>query len=145
MIEGRVCKCGNKAMFFEPLVANSIFLYIRGIRLFFDHIIENVPAADLTVATPKPFRKWKMSSAIITKGGSIFETPFWDFAAKKCAERLEKRDRFKQLCANYAHLKSRGMMQYGPTYAFSPLTWEIVDEQMGYNSFAVPQPALATG
>ena len=35
-------------------------------------------------------------------------------------------------------------MHYGPTYAFSPLTWEIVDEQMGYNSFARPRPARTT-
>ena len=145
MIEGQICKCGNKAMFFEPLVANSIFLYIRGIRMFFDHIIDNVPAADLNGRYTEAIQEMEDVISYYYKGGSIFHTPFWDFAAKKCGERMDKRERFKQLCAHYAHLKSQGAMHYGPTYAFSPLTWEIVDEQMGYDSFAVPQPAPATG
>jgi hypothetical protein len=38
LISGRVCKNGNKALFFEPLIANSIFLYIYALRLIFDHV-----------------------------------------------------------------------------------------------------------
>lgn len=141
MIEGRVCKCGNKALFFEPLVANSIFLYILGARMFFDHIIDNVPAAELNRRYVEAIQEMEDVISYYYKGGSIFQSKFWDYATQMTAERLAKRERFKQLCAHYGQLKSEGRLHYGPTYAFSPLTWEIVDEQMGYNSFAVPAMA----
>jgi len=141
MIEGRICKCGNKALFFEPLVANSIFLYILGVRMFFDHIVENAPAADLNRRYVEAIQEMEDVISYYYKGGSTFESPFWDYATKMTAERLEKRQAFKTLCAHYAHLKSQGTLHYGPTYAFAPLTWEIVDAQMGYDSFAVPAMA----
>lgn len=141
MIEGRICKCGNKAMFFEPLVANSMFMYILGIRMFFDHIVENAPVVDLNRRYTEAIQEMEDVISYYYKGGCIFETPFWDYATKKCTERMAGRERFKQLCAHYGNLKKQGLMNYGPTYAFSPLTWEIVDEQMGYNSFALSEAA----
>lgn len=141
LIEGRVLKCGNKALFFEPLVANSIFLYILGVRMFFDHIVDNVPANDLNHRYVLAVQEMEDVISYYYKGGCIFESKFWDFATKKCADRLEHRQRFKDLCAQYGQLKSEGRLHYAPTYAFSPLTWELVDEQMGYNSFAVPAMA----
>jgi tryptophan 7-halogenase len=138
MIEGRICKCGNKALFFEPLVANSIFLYILGVRMFFDHIMENVPAKELNRRYVEAIQEMEDVISYYYKGGSIFESPFWDFATKMTGDRLAVRQPFKNLCAQYAQLKSQGALHYGPTYAFAPLTWEIVDAQLGYNSFAQP-------
>lgn len=141
MIQGRVCKCGNKALFFEPLVANSIFLYILGVRMFFDHITQNISAAELNRQYSEAIQEMEDVISYYYKGGSIYQSEFWDYATKMTKERLDKRERFKQLCAHYGQLKSKGALYYGPTYAFAPLTWEIVDEQLGYNSFAVPAMA----
>ncbi len=138
LIEGRVMKCGNKALFFEPLVANSMFLYILSLRMFFDHVMDNVPAHDLNYRYAMAVQEMEDVISYYYKGGSNFQSPFWDYAVEKCTERMANRHRFKELCRHYGQLKSEGRLHYGPTYAFSPLTWEIVDEQMGYNSFAVP-------
>lgn len=139
LIEGRVLKCGNKALFFEPLVANSIFLYILGVRMFFDHISEGVPSHELNARYVAAVQEMEDVISYYYKGGSIFQSKFWDYATKMTSERLEGRQRFKDLCAQYAQLKAQGAIHYAPTYAFSPLTWELVDEQMGYNSFALPE------
>lgn len=136
MIQGRICKCGNKALFFEPLVANSIFLYILGVRMFFDHIMEGVPAAELNLRYVEAVQEMEDVISYYYKGGSIYESKFWDYATKMTSDRLKKRLPFKNLCNNYSQLKSNGTLHYGPTYAFAPLTWEIVDEQLGYDSFA---------
>ena len=138
MIEGRICKCGNKALFFEPLVANSIFLYILGVRMFFDHIMENVPAAELNARYVQAIQEMEDVISYYYQGGSIYESKFWDYATKMTRERLQERMHFKNLWSQYSNLKSQGALHYGPTYAFAPLTWEIVDDQLGYDSFSSP-------
>ena len=138
MIEGRICKCGNKALFFEPLVANSIFLYILGIRMFFDHIADGTPAQELNENYALAIQEMEDTISYYYKGGSIFESDFWTYATKMTADRLAKRENFKNLWQEYSHLKSQGALHYGPSYAFAPLTWEIIDEKLGYDSFSAP-------
>lgn len=135
LIEGRVMKCGNKALFFEPLVANSMFLYILALRMFYDHIAEGMAISDLNARYVLAVEELEDVISYYYKGGSIYQTPFWEHAVSKCQTRMESRFRFKELCAHYGRLKSDGLLHYGPTYAYSPLTWAMVDEQMGYNSF----------
>ena len=135
LIEGRVLKNGNKALFFEPLVANSIFLYIHAVRLFFDYVKGGADAQTVNSNFVSSVQEMEDVISYYYKGGSNYESEFWDYAKKMTSERLAKRTAFHQLMAHYRHLKSRGVLNEGPTYGFSPLTWEIVDGAMGYASF----------
>jgi hypothetical protein len=43
-------------------------------------------------------------------------------------------------------MKRRGIIHGAPAYAFSPHTWQLVDEQMGYHSFdPLPETAAVEG
>lgn len=131
-IDGRVAKNGNKALFFEPLIANSIFLYIYTARLTYDYIIGAAHRESVNSMFIKAVQEMEDVISYYYQGGSKYDTPFWRHAVPFAKARLEKRDEFRNLMQHYGYLKSRGVLNHGPTYAFVPLTWEIVDEALGY-------------
>ena len=139
LIDGRICKCGNKALFFEPLVANSIFLYLHIVRLIFDHIVQGVSADEINARFVHAAQQMEDVISYYYKGGSSFETPFWKTASTQASRRLKTREAFKQLWRDYAGLKNRGLLHYGEVYALAPLTWEIVDAALGYDSYSISQ------
>ncbi|MBX2860061.1 MAG: tryptophan 7-halogenase [Vampirovibrio sp.] len=132
LVEGRVCKNGNKALFFEPLVANSIFVYIYAARLFYDYMMAGVCAEKTNAAFVKAVQEMEDVISYYYQGGSNHDSKFWKEATKKTKKRLDKRKEFKDMMAAYKTLKSKGVLHTAPAYGFSPITWEIVDEQMGY-------------
>lgn len=135
MMNGRICRNGNKALFFEPLVANSIFLYIYAARLFFDHIINEVEADQVNDSFTQAVQEMEDVISYYYKGGSIYESEFWDYATKMTKKRLKKRKPFKELMKGYRKLKRNGTLHEGRDYAYAPITWEIVDKALGYKSF----------
>lgn len=132
LIEGRICKNGNKALFFEPLVANSIYIYIYAARLFYDYILQVTDAEKTNTAFIKAVQEMENVISYYYQGGSTFESQFWDQASRHTKARLEKRPEFTQLMNTYRTLKRRGTLHAGPVYGFFPLNWEIVDSHMGY-------------
>ena len=133
LISGRVCKNGNKALFFEPLVANSIFLYIHALRLIFDHIVRGQDAARCNGLFVKAVQEMEDVISYYYQGGSTHDSPFWRAAAEQARRRLEQRPAFHDYLHKLRELKAKGVIHTGPTYAFSPHTWQVVDEHMGYH------------
>lgn len=135
LIQGRIGKNGNKALFFEPLVANSIYLYIFSARQFYDYI---TGAADEPTSNAFFVRTVQQMEDLISyyyQGGSLYDTEFWRFASQKSRKRLETRGAFHELIATYKDLRGRGLLQHGPIYALAPHNWRIIDQALGYNSF----------
>lgn len=143
MIEGRVGKNGNKALFFEPLIANSIFVYIYTARLFYDFITGVTSADNINKAFIKAVQEMEDVITYYYQGGSKFDSEFWRQAVPAAKKRLEGRQEFKNLMQLYRNLKDQGVLHHGPTYAFQPLTWEIVDEALGYEYIAPKEEAAA--
>lgn len=134
MVSGRMGKNGNKALFFEPLIANSMFLYIYNARLFYDRILGLAGTAEVNQAFLKSVNEMSDVISYYYQGGSLHDTPFWRHARAFSVERMRNRQDFQQLMAHYRHLKSRGILHHGPAYAFVPLTWQTVDEALGYGN-----------
>jgi hypothetical protein len=132
LIDGRIFKNGNKALFFEPLVANSIFIYLYVNRCIYDYILELVDEASTNALFINTVQSMEDVISYYYQGGSLVESEFWDHAARHCRERLETREAFKEIMSTYRGLKKQGILHTAPSYSFCPLTWEIVDEQMGY-------------
>lgn len=130
--EGRICKNGNKALFFEPLIANSIFIYIYTARLIWDYVNMETDAATTDAKFIKAVQEMEDAISYYYQGGSTHSSKFWDYATTHTQARLAKRQEFKDIMSTYRNLKDRGILQTAPVYALKPLTWEIVDEQMGY-------------
>ena len=140
LISGRVCKNGNKALFFEPLVANSIFLYIYALRLIIDHVVGGQDAARCNGLFVKAVQEMEDVISYYYQGGSTHDSKFWNAAAEHATHRLERRESFYDYLRKLRDLKAKGVIHTGPSYAFSPHTWQIVDEQMGYHYIEPGEP-----
>mgnify|MGYP003940839313 CR=1 FL=1 len=132
LVEGRICKNGNKALFFEPLVANSIFIYIYALRCIYDYIMGLVDFQTTNAGFMKVVQEMEDVISYYYQGGSTFQSDFWEHATAHTKTRLDKRQEFTDIMNTYRTLKDRGTLYTAPIYGYKPLTWEIVDEQMGY-------------
>jgi hypothetical protein len=135
LISGRVAKNGNRALFFEPLLANSIFVYIYAARLIYDHFVAGQDVTRCNAHFCKAVREMEDVISYYYKGGSSYDSEFWRAASASAAARLQQRTEFWEYAAILRNLKSQGTMFSGAPYAFSPHTWHLVDEQMGYGTF----------
>ena len=141
LVSGRVCKNGNRALFFEPLLANSMFIYVYAARLIYDYVAGGQNASHCNGLFVKAVQEMEDVISYYYKGGSNFETEIWRAAADRARARLDRRTQFSEYLGKVRELKSHGLMQAAPGYAFSPHTWQIVDEAMGYHSFDPSPPA----
>jgi hypothetical protein len=135
LISGRVSKNGNKALFFEPLLANSMFLYIYACRLIFDHIVNGQDASRCNTLFTKAVAEMEDVISYYYRGGSTHQSEFWRAAPEHAKARLAKRPAFFEYFDKLKALNARGILNSGPAYAFSPHTWQIVDTALGYRSF----------
>ncbi len=135
LISGRVAKNGNRALFFEPLLANSMFLYIYAARLIYDRFIGGQDVNRCNGLFGKAVREVEDVISYYYRGGSTCNSEFWRASATAASARLERRGEFRDYVNKLKELKKRGVMYGGPPYAFSPHTWQLVDAQMGYHSF----------
>jgi tryptophan halogenase len=134
-IEGRVCKNGNKALFFEPLVANSIFLYIHTARVFFDYMSGAQSEAGANASFVKGVQELEDLISHYYQGGSNYQSKFWDCAVKLTRERLARRQPYQVLLATYRTLYNHGILNTGPISALAPHNWKIIDRGLGYGNF----------
>jgi len=135
LISGRVCKNGNRALFFEPLIANSMFLYIYASRLIYDHVAGGQEAGKCNDLFVKAVQEMEDVISYYYQGGSTFDTEFWRASARQARARLDRRPQLAEYLQKLATLKRRGILNAAPGYALSPHTWEIVDAALGYRSF----------
>ncbi|HXJ21790.1 MAG TPA: tryptophan 7-halogenase [Polyangia bacterium] len=135
LISGRVCKNGNRALFFEPLIANSMFLYIYASRLIYDHVAGGQEAGKCNDLFVKAVQEMEDVISYYYQGGSTFDSEFWRTAAAQARARLDRRPQLAEYLQKLATLKRRGILNAAPGYALSPHTWEIVDAALGYHSF----------
>jgi hypothetical protein len=132
LISGRICKNGNKALFFEPLLANSMFQYVYALRLIYDHIVGGQDAGRCNGKFVKGVHEMEDVISYYYKGGSDFQSEFWKRAADGASTRLERRTEFSDYMRSLGDLKKKGILHSGASYAFSPHTWQVVDSHMGY-------------
>ncbi len=138
LISGRVGeKNGNKALFFEPLARKlDVPLHLRGAYHLRPIRCGPRRRAAAMACSSKAVREVEDVISYYYRGGSTFDSEFWRAAATSAQARLERRSEFREYLTKLAALKKKGTMFGGPPYAFSPHTWQIVDAQMGYDSFA---------
>jgi hypothetical protein len=132
LISGRVCKNGNKALFFEPLIANSMFMYVYAMRLVYDHIVSGQDAGRCNARFVEAIRQMEDVVSYYYQGGSTYQSEFWKAASSQAKARLAKRTEFAEFWQKLREFKQRGLIHNGPSYAFSPHTWQIVEAQTGY-------------
>jgi len=134
-LEGRVLKNGNRALFFEPLSASSIYIYVSLIDSFIDHLIS---PGTCTVENVNEI--FVLSSigledmlSYIYHGGSTFNTKFWGYASKLGKDRLAKSVKLQTMVKEYNELYEKGLLTQGKGWFFTPTSMRLMDEKFGYN------------
>lgn len=132
LVSGRICKNGNSALFFEPLIANSIHLYLHANRLIFDYIKKGTPAATTNEGFVRAVQEMEDLISYYYQGGSMRVGEFWRVATESSQKRLAGRKAFLEYMLQLREARSRGQLHTMRGYGWTPQTWQIVDAQLGY-------------
>lgn len=142
IIDKRILKNGNRALFFEPLSASSIFIYTLILEVFLDHLEVQ--------STTNPFADGSNTNKLCIKmindlediisflyhGGSIYDTEFWRYASDKGKSRLQKSEVFHKILPEYIENYKKGLYNKGSSWYFTVHSLRVIDKKMGYNYFS---------
>lgn len=98
-VDGRVIKNGNRAVFFEPMSANSLYMAIKNIQIFSEYIRGETSQERANELCILNYRAVEDLINLIYHGGSIYENKFWDWAKQTSSARLEATDVLKRYVA----------------------------------------------
>lgn len=141
VLDNRILKNGNRALFFEPLSASSIYVYVAILEVFVQHITHVVSQNpfDTGISVNKVFRRMFIELedmlSFLYHGGSIYRTEFWNYAAEKGKHRLRNSEVFQKLVPEYLENYKKGRYSEGTSWYFMPHNLRIIDKKMGYNYF----------
>lgn len=130
-VNGRMLKNGNRAVFFEPMSANSLYMAVKNCQILSDYMrgeINQDSANDLCILN---YRAVEDLINLIYHGGSTYENKFWEFAKKRSSENLEQTDVLKRYVADqddemFKTITERFMGHHVLRY---------VDREFGFNYF----------
>ena len=132
----RVLKNGNRAVFFEPLSANSIYMYIHVINLFKRFIGREMPQSMMNERFRQQAMQLEDMLSYIYHGGSNFDTEFWHYVKNMSGPRLKNSTIFPDIVKEYKALGAAGFYSSGSDWIFGSTLLRIVDKNMGYNYFS---------
>lgn len=137
VLDKRILKNGNSALFFEPLSASSIFCYVEIAELFLHHLNKNEKYNEFFVNNEftKLAKSLEDMLAFLYHGGTNFNTEFWQYARDKANIRLSKSKEFANTIDEYKQMYKNGTLLTGRSWFFTPLNLRIIDEKMNYNYF----------
>jgi len=137
VMNGRILNNGNRALFFEPLSASSIWCYVA-IAEMFAHHLENPTKYNVSFVNTNFMEMAKSLEDMLSflyHGGSIHDTDFWKFAKERANARLNKSLLFADIVKEYKMNESQGTPLYGRTWFFTPHSLRVIDKSMNYNYF----------
>ena len=133
--DGRVLKNGNRALFYEPLEAFMGYFYDRVMRFFFDYLYNDNNIELTNQRISEIANNIELAICFVYHGGSIYDTPFWDYAKRLSNDKLNndlvwqyqlhaiqqiKNDEFNQI-------RTKGVG------AFPVKSWLDFDKNLNYN------------
>ena len=130
-IQGRMLKSGNRAVFFEPMSANSLYMTIKNAEIFSQYIRKEITqdiANDLCILN---YRAVEDLINLIYHGGSIYENKFWNWAKLRASNNLKQTNVLKRYVADqedqmFKTITERFMGHHVLRY---------VDKEFGFNYF----------
>ena len=135
--DGKILKNGNRALFYEPLEAFMGYFYERILKLFFDYLYVNKNIHQTNNSIQEIADDIELAICFVYQGGSIYDTPFWDYAKKISYDRLNNDSRWLHQVneikmikkQNYHHMRNHGVG------TFPVKSWVDFDKNLNYNLF----------
>jgi hypothetical protein len=130
-IDGRILKSGNRAVFFEPMSANSLYMAVKNAQIHSQYIRGEITQDEANELCILNYRAVEDLINLIYHGGSIYDNEFWDWAKSTSSDRLEKTDVLKRYVADqddemFKTITERFMGHHVLRY---------VDREFGFNYF----------
>lgn len=136
--EGGILKNGNRAIFFEPISASSIYFYVYTNYIFIEHLKGNITQAELNERFVDYAQQLEDMICFFYHGGSTFDTPFWAMAKQRTTEHLMKSKNFRRALVDCYNRNQMGLPHYAEGWVFSGYHLNLIDKKFGYNYFTDP-------
>lgn len=135
VLDGRVFKNGNRAIFFEPISASSIFFYIYANYLLIEHLKGTRTPDQVNKLFVDYAQQLESMICFMYHGGSTFDTPFWRHAKEITTEHLMRSQHFRKALLDTSLWNQRGLPHEAPGWVFSGYHLNLIDEKFEYNYF----------
>jgi tryptophan halogenase len=130
-VNGRMLKNGNRAVFFEPMSANSLYMAVKNTQILSDYIRGEINEDEANELCILNYRAVEDLINLIYHGGSIYENAFWDWAKDRASNNLKETDVLQRYVADqedqmFKTITERFMGHHVLRY---------VDREFGFNYF----------
>lgn len=138
LIQGRIIRNGNRAVFFEPMFANSLFIYDRINRYAIDIIrgsyTEQQVNPSFVVKVAKPVEDMIYFHY---HGGSIFESEFWKHTKKSSYDKLMLSESFNRVTPILKNItKNKYWIEDSDSvWVYLPINVIKISKNFGYDYF----------
>jgi len=137
MTKGCITRNGNAAVFFEPMFANSLFLYDKINTVLVECILNAYPIHLANRDFKSEARMVLNTIAFHYLEGSIYSTPFWEYAKNWSEEILNESPQFKQYIKDISkYTKSTigwsGSFGIKPEASFQAKQMRDISRNLGY-------------
>jgi hypothetical protein len=140
LIDNRIIKNGNRAVFFEPMFANSLFIYQKANLLSWDYIFGKLPKIPQTINLinaqfAAQCKSLEEMIAFHYHGGSTYDTPFWKMASEISKAKLDSSIDMQNMLATFKRMREENIHEPGQ-WVYPTRGLEIVDIGFDYNYFS---------
>jgi tryptophan halogenase len=135
VVDGRVIKNGNRAIFFEPISATSINQYTNTCSIIFKYITGQSTQEESNIEYVRLAQTIENVINYIYHGGSKYDSEFWRQAAANSKKNLSTNNEFRKIMAYSQRATDMGLPYNGPPMLFSGYNLSMMDEFLGYNYF----------
>lgn len=130
-IDGKILKSGNRAVFFEPMSANSLYMAVKNAQIHSQYIRGEITQDEANELCILNYRAVEDLINLIYHGGSIYENDFWMWATHRASNNLEETNVLKRYVADqddemFKTITERFMGHHVLRY---------VDREFGFNYF----------
>jgi tryptophan halogenase len=138
VLDRRIIKNGNRSVFFEPMFANSLWLYKHTDKLFVSYLSGFIPESLVNDVYKEMARDVEDLICFFYQGGSMYDTAFWNRAKLYACKKLETSKKFKDM--QTVMKRQHKLKQFDPS--INELTWVFNEKHMfgiannlGYDCF----------
>lgn len=98
-VNGRMLKNGNRAVFFEPMSANSLYMAVKNTQILSEYIRGEITQDEANELCILNYRAVEDLINLIYHGGSIYDNQFWKWVKERATENLKQTDVLKRYVA----------------------------------------------
>jgi len=136
IFDGRVMKNGNSAIFFEPMAANSLWIYGKLIALFMDYVYGNMSVEQINYNFTDAAKQVEEIICYFYHGGSNYDTKFWRITKELTNKKLQAGKNLQRCIDGFKFNNHIGVYSVEePSFTFSATNLRTIDKEFGYNYF----------